>query len=439
MNVEQEQQTSSLTIVQLFRFFLPLGFSVFLVSLSHVIIQSTLTRAANPEFVIATFAIAMSILPIFERPGILVRQTCSILVKDRISYIAMRNITLYVLCISVGISMVFAYTPTGEWVFRHILGVNQERIHAVTSIFQILMYIVVFSGIRLFYHGIIISHLQTKWLTIAMLVRILGMYVLSIYFIQTDQVSSGHIGAYIFLLGMMIECLICAWEGNRLVKKLPVKAHAHAITSKSQIFQFYRPLLLSSFLVIVIGPSINLMLGKTTHMELAIASFAIAQSLTNLLNSFFYYIHQVIMQFHRVNARKVQRFLGLIGLFPTVLMVIFSFTAVGPWFMQEIMGVNEALLAASMNTLRIFIIFCLIYPLLDACNGLIMLYNQNKFLVWSQGANVVVTLLTLCICLFVTREWNGTLGALALSLGLIGELSVVLYIIKRNISHVKFQ
>jgi hypothetical protein len=439
-----EKTSQVITFSRLFRFFIPLGFSISLVSLSHFIINSTLARATNGAYIISTYAVALSCIGLFERPTITLRQLCSLLVKDRVSYHAMRMIFVIVLSCTFGSALLFSFTSIGEWVFKHLMGVEHERATVVASIFRILAFIIIFSGIRLFYHGIIISQLQTKWLTIAMAIRILSMYGLAQYFILTDQVRSGHIGAIIFLTGIIVECLICTYAGHRISGKLPTKLENHTVSNKSQIFSSYRPLLLSSFLVVIIGPFTNSVLGKTYDFEIAIASFAIAESITIMVNSFFYYTHQIILQFFQINKRIVMQFILMIGLIPTLIMGLISYTPLGAWFFLHVMGVDQTLLSPCLETMKVFMILSFVFPLLDALNGLMLLYRQNKFIAVSQGTNVLLTIVTLLVSISFTQEWNGQLGALAISIGVVGELAVVLLILKLNVTqlngfHIKKQ
>ncbi|MEH6996266.1 multi antimicrobial extrusion protein MatE, partial [Neobacillus drentensis] len=59
----------NLSMKSLFIFFIPLGLSASLVTISHIIINSTLVRADNSEFILAGYAIAMSLFVITERLG----------------------------------------------------------------------------------------------------------------------------------------------------------------------------------------------------------------------------------------------------------------------------------------------------------------------------------------------------------------------------------
>ncbi|RKN85000.1 multi antimicrobial extrusion protein MatE [Paenibacillus ginsengarvi] len=425
-----DQSEQRLTMRQLFAFFIPLGLSASLVTISHVIINSTLARSPDPEIIIASYAIGLSMLGVIEKPAILLRQTCSALVRDRISFKAMTNVAVCLLIGMFAAGLVISYTVVGKLLFRYLFGAEDTMLEAIIHVYRVLMFVSIFSGIRCLYHGILISNMRTKWLTVGMVVRLVAMYAVSLYFIHTNRVTSGQVGAIIFLVGMVIEAAVSVLEGRKLARSLPLKKEGHEVERTGHIFGFYRPLLFSSLIAVVIGPAINAMLGKTSDIQLSIASFAIAGSLTQLVQSFFMYMHQIVLNFYRKDAALALRFALLCGFVPTILLGVLGYTPVGPWFMEHVMGVNQRLMEASLHALRVFMLMTLLYPWLDFCNGLLMLRGQTKVMMFSQAANVTVTLATLLVCVAAAPGWNGMIGALAQSLGIAGELSVVLYVLR---------
>jgi len=231
----------------------------------------------------------------------------------------------------------------------------------------------------------------------------------------------------------MIECLVSVIEGRHLLKNvIPEKKEGHPIERKGQIFRFYRPLVYSSFLAVVIGPSINAFLGKTGNMELAVASFAIAANLAQLMQSFFSYMHQIVLNFYRINERRALQFALMMGFVPGMLVAVLAYTPVGPIFLEQVMGVQggSPLMAETLRALRVFMLMNLIFPWLDFCNGIIMLRGQTKIMVWSQVSNVIIALATLIVLVTIAPGWNGSIGALAQSLGVAAEWMVVLYVLR---------
>lgn len=425
----QSMQTGQVEMKKLWAFFLPLGISASLVTISHVIINSTLSRAAEPELVISSYAIAMSLLAVTERPAVLLRQTCSALVRDRQSFKSMLGVGQMVFASIMALGFIICYTPLGAWIFNGLFGVGEGHVDDVIDVYKVLMFVSLFSGIRCLYQGVIIYQLRTKWLTIGMAVRLAGMYALSLYFVYAG-VDSGTVGAYIFLFGMMIEAGISYWEGRSLVRKLPGKLEGHTVETRRQIFTFYRPLLWSSLIAVWIGPAINAMLGKTWDAKLAISSFAIAASLVMLISSFFSYLHQIVINFYRVDPAAVRRFVLLVGFVPAILMAAIAYTPLGALLLEHVIGVHGRLQAESLRVLQSFLLFALVMPWLDVLNGLVLVRGQTKVIVGSQSSNLAVTLLTLVIGIWISPGWNGMIGAWAQSLGMLAELIFVAFALR---------
>ncbi len=415
---------------ELFAFFIPLGISATLVSFSHLIINSTLARSAHPEIMIAAYSVAMSMLVFTERPVGLMRQTCSALVRDRLSFKSMAQICAYLLIAILIFGIVMSFTPLGKLVFQYIFGVEADLLESTLNVYRVLVFVSLFSGIRCLYQGIIITNMKTKWLTIGMVIRLGGMYLLSLYYIHTNQVNSAQVGAIIFLTGMVIEACVSVWEGRSILNGLPVKKTGHSIEKKKQILLFFRPMLYSSFIGVMILPTINILLGKTQHIELAIASFAIGLNLTNLVISFYTYTHQIVLNFYNRDRQAVRRFTLLLCFIPCLLIGLLAYTPAGPWFLRHIMGVNQELLVATIQTMRIYMIMTLLFPWLDFCNGIVMLRDQTKLMMWSQSVNLAVTFGVLVLCIAVVPGWNGMIGALAQSMGVLGELCMILFGLK---------
>ncbi|WP_045521588.1 multi antimicrobial extrusion protein MatE [Neobacillus niacini] len=418
-----QKTEEALSMKSLFIFFIPLGLSASLVTISHIIINSTLVRADNSEFILASYAIAMSLFGITERLGNLLRQTCSSLVRDKNSYKLMSHFAFYLIVSLMLVAISVAYTPAGDFIFAKIFGANGNMVEDIKGIYQVLIFVTIFSALRCLAQGIIIYNRQTKWLTIGMVIRLVAMYLLSLYFIHSGQIS-GKSGAIIFLIGMMIECLISFIEARSLVLKMPEK-HELQIESKRTIFKFYSPLMFSSVIVVMIGPAVNVSLGKTVNIELAIASYAIAMSVTQLILSFFTYIHQIVINFYGDHNTIVKKFLIVIGFVPCILVGILSYTPLGGLFLEHVIGVNGRLLDASLQVLKVTMLMALVFPFVDFYNGLLMVYKRTKVTIISQSANFVVTLIALIIGVNFAAQWNGSIGAIGLSFGFLAELIVV--------------
>ena len=109
------------------------------------------------------------------------------------------------------------------------------------------------------------------------------------------------------------------------------------------------------------------------------------------------YTHQLVLQFYKVDKKKVVRFFILSSIIPTLLMVILCYTPVGMIFMQRIMGADEQLSITTLAVLKFFIIKTLIFPWVDFLNGFLMLSRKTTRMLLAQVANLIVVVITLII------------------------------------------
>ncbi|WP_202076578.1 multi antimicrobial extrusion protein MatE [Caldalkalibacillus salinus] len=416
-------------------FFLPLGFSASLVTVSHVIIHSTLARAPNPEAVIASYAVALSFFAVFERNAIMLRPTAAKLIQDHLSFRAVSRVTLYVLLIVMAITLTIAFTPLGAWVFTYMFGVERSLLPSTLDAYKVLVFVTIFSIIRCLFQGIIIGNLRTKWMTIGMVIRLFFMATVAWVFLYLGWVEQAYIGSVIFLIGMAIEALVSALEGTYLLKKLPKRRENHHIDKSRHVLSFYYPLLFASFMAVLVQPSINAMLSWSEKGALAVASFAVAWSFTQLFLSFTTYIHQIVLNFHRKNGRAVLRFALGVNFIPGFVLGCIAFTPLGPWVLQHIVGLSGELLVEGIRAIKFFLIYALVFPWLDFCHGLVMVRGNTPVMAFTQACNIVMTWIMLGVLVFITPSLGGAIGAIAQGTGFLFELLLILCIL--NISVVK--
>ncbi|PPA69927.1 multi antimicrobial extrusion protein MatE [Jeotgalibacillus proteolyticus] len=414
------------TYRELAAFFVPLGFSASLTSITHVIINGTLSRGEDAAFIIACYAVAISLFGIIERPIIVFRQTCSTLVKDITAFKKLNKFMFIVIGIIIALSMLMSFTPLEDWVYIRLFNAHENMVTTISTTFKVTVLVIIFSGIRGIYQGIIIKQLATQWLSIMVVIRLFAMFLASYLFVLFGYVTS-MTGAWIFLIGMMIECLISVWKGKELLKThYPEKRKE---LKNKEIANFYFPLVFYFVIQTILIPVIYVFLAQSNEIELSIASFALAYSITIMLLSFFMYTHQLVLQLYQKNKRKVIIFFTPVSLLPAISLIILCYTPAGFWFMETVMGADESLSLATLAVLKFFIIKTLVFPWVDFLNGFLMLQRMTRRMLAAQIGNMLVVCVSVFLLVALYPQLNGINGALAASLGELTGLLIVIAIV----------
>lgn len=417
-----------LSYKQLSFFFIPLGISASLTSFTHIIINGTLSRGEDAAFIIACYAVAMALFGIIERPILVFRQVSSALVTDRYSFKLVHTFFIYILLFIMAICVALGYTPIGKWVYMTFFNATSDMIGEINVAFRIVTFVAIFSGFRAVYQGIIINQLATNWITIGVVIRVIGMFLTAYVIVALDIITSAA-GSFIFLIGMAIEAFVSMYKGKGILKKtLPNKEGTRRLR-KIEVSRFYFPLAYYFILQALLVPVIYVLLAKSEDIEMGIASFALAFSITQLMLSFFMYTHQLVLQFYKDHKQTVITFLVFISIIPTLLLCILCYTPIGPVFMMKVMGADEALSIATLAVLKFFIIKTLVFPWVDFLNGFLMLTRQTNRMLFAQVGNLVVVTIFLFILIHVAPQLNGVNGSIAASLGELAGFMIVCFIV----------
>ncbi|UOQ43981.1 multi antimicrobial extrusion protein MatE [Halobacillus salinarum] len=425
--------TNRLTYRHLAGFFIPLGISGSLTSITHVIINGTLSRGDNATFIIACYAVAFALFGIIERPIIVFRQTSSALVHDQSSFRMLSRFMMYALGIIVAVSLIMIYTSAGSWVYIRLFQADQSMVETISNTFKIIVFVIILSGIRGIYQGVIINRFATKWISIMVVIRLAVMFLAAYLFVTFQYITSAT-GAILFLTGMFVECLMSIWKGHALLKPASSSNKHHAL-KKREIFNFYLPLVFYFVVQTVVVPIIYVFLAKTDNIEMGIASFALAFSITQMLLSFFMYTHQLVLQLYLNNKQKVVKFMIILSILPSILLAVLCFTPAGLWFMQTVMGADMELSVTTLGVLKFFMIKTLVFPWVDFLNGFLMLYRNTGKMMVAQVVNLATVIGVLMYFVLYHPEWNGKSGSLAASVGELAGLILVAVIVVKMLEN----
>lgn len=427
-------QQAGLSYRQLSAFFIPLGISASLTSITHVIINGTLSRGEDAAFIIACYAVAMAVFGIIEKPMIVFRQASSALVTDKRSFKLLGIFFLYILLATTIISAVLGYTPIGNWLYIHIFNATENMVPAIDLTFRVITFVIIFSGIRGIYQGIIINHLETNWVTVGVVTRLFSMFLVSYLFVIFDYITSVS-GGIIFLVGMMVEALVSVYKGHNLMqtqsKKVDKENHVNHLL-KADISRFYFPLAFYFIIQSLLVPLIYILLAKSSNIEMGIASFALAFSITHMILGFFMYTHQLVLQFYKDHKQKVIKFVIIISIVPTLLLCLICYTPIGMFFMGNIMGADETLSLATIAVLKFFIIKTLVFPWVDFLNGFLMLKRQTNKMLIAQVGNIIIAIISMIFLVRLFPYLDGINGSIAASIGELAGFIIVGMIVYRT-------
>jgi len=171
---------NSLTYKDIIIFWLPLLATLIMMMVEAPFLASVIARLNNPKYHLAAFGVAYSIAMFFESPIIMIMSASNALVKDRNSFIKLRNFTYVLNGIITILMLVTLVPPIFRFLFEGVIGLP-EIVSSKTHIACFILFLWPAAiGYRRFYQGILISNNLTRRVSYGTVIRLISMVVTAV-------------------------------------------------------------------------------------------------------------------------------------------------------------------------------------------------------------------------------------------------------------------
>ena len=432
---------SKITLVDLWREFLPLSMSDVTMACGDPVVTLTLAYLPDSRQNLAALGVAKSLAIFFESPIIMILHASNALAGNRTSRLALWRFTLIAGTILSGLLVCLAIPPVFSVLGKQWLGIPDDLAPLVQQIIAIMGGWAFVIAWRRYFQGLLIYHGQSKVLAKASLLRLFVLcLVLAIGF--SLKIYGWLLAAIAMMVGVTCEALMvtfCAYRLgvtagaalpdvliNTVIKEkdsAPVNpSHPNLPQTLGQVWKFYHPLA-NSMLVVWGGRALLLsLLSRSVDATIAIASWSAAWGLVLVIANSSRMVQQIIIKYrNRVRDRRLFLFALSVGLICSGLLLVMAGTPIGEPMVMAFIG-NDPILALQIKPV---LWVCAIVPLLTA------LQNAGQGFLVSQGKTKAVNFATwlgtsvLLTVAFVSIQ-NHLGGAIAAAIGMVAAMSTEL-------------
>ena len=340
-------QAQPLTMRAIFRFWLPLAATWFMMAAEGPLLAALIARLADAKFNLAAYGVAYAIALIVEAPVIMMLSAATALVADSQSYRALRGFNAGIIA-AVTALMLALHLP---WLFNTLIagplslpGHVGQLAHRATILLLPWPGAI---GFRRFYQGVMIRGNKTRLVAYGTFVRLGVMAAVGLFLYSSGSVDGAAVGALALSAGVTAEAIACRLMARGTIRVLLSAPPAQRIPlGFGAMARFYTPLALMSFLSLGIQPIITFFIGKSPH---AIESLAVLP----VLNSLVFVFRCVGLAFQDTAianlGRDFEQYLPLrsfairLAAISTALLSLIAFTPLaGAWF-QSVSGLSAEL------------------------------------------------------------------------------------------------
>lgn len=421
------EEDDGVSLKEQFSFFIPLATTQFLIMITHSLFNAGLARLPAPAIYISAFAVAKSLMHLLQSPIMMVRQTVTSLISNQMSYYEVRKFVMMVVAFVVWLLIIFSFSGLSRWVFENIMGVTGDILDKSVIMLRILIFFPVAVTIRNFLQGVTIKYNMNPIITVATIARIIFV-VLVIYFINKITFLSGAVIGGLMFLGAVIVEAVVIFVGSRLfIKNIAAGfdemkngngSFRGTYIDSDMIFIFFWPLIVTSFLRTMAIPIINMGLARTVNPEIALSTFAVSWSVGMIILSPIFMFHQIPIYYLDLrgthNFKAVKKFAIYMGLFLTICLIIISFTDIGYYIFNNMIGVNEQITYKSLTVLKVMILLPGILLGREFYWGLLLKRQKTKYISRGKKINIISLIIAVTFMTFISTENPAVIGIIGL-------------------------
>ena len=374
-----------LTGGRIFRIWLPMAATWFMMSVEGLIIAALVARLPGPTENLAAYGVAFGFALIIEAPIIMILSATTALCRDRDAFYALRrfgqtlNLLLTVLVLG------WVLSPVYGFVAETVMDLSPEVSRLSGLSLLVLLPWPAAIGFRRFYQGIMIRHGHTRRVAYGTTLRLGGMAATA-WLLWDTALPGAIIGSAALSVAVMLEAGATWLMARDCVRHvLDEDPNGDPLTTR-RILRFYIPLLVSSVLALALHPLVNLFLGHSRLPLESLATYPVVTALSFVFRSMGLSYQEVAIAFmdgSRQRFETLLRFACWVGLGASAAQGIIALTPLAAVWFRGVGGLTPELVDLSVPALRILVVMPFLSVLLAFCRALLVWCAETRGITWA--------------------------------------------------------
>ncbi len=417
-----------LTTSKIFKFWLPLAATWFMMSMEGPFIAAIIARLPEPKFNLAAFGVAFSFALVIEAPVIMIMSASTALVKDSFSFNKLRNFTYIINAVITALMIIFLIPSIFNYITIDLISLPKEVANLTYIACIILLPWPGTIGYRRFYQGIMIRYNYTRRVAYGTIIRLVMMLSTAIILYLFFKFEGVIVGASALTVGVTCEAIASKLMSLDILKSIKEKESSESKISYKEIINFYYPLALTSMLGLGVHPFVTFFIGQS---RMAIESLAVLP----VINSLVFIFRSTGLSFQEVGialfGEKGEGFIPLrnfalkLSLISTGFLVIIAITPLASLWFHNVSGLSIELTEFALLPLIIISIMPALSVLISFQRS-ILVANKNTSPITPATAIEVVGILVM-LYLFI-NGFNLAGAVAAMAAFIIGRYGAILYL-----------
>ena len=390
----------------IFRFWLPLALSHALMSMGMPTINAFVARMPEAKLQLGALGIAFSLAVAVESPVIALLTAAVAVCGDRHSYRLMLGFTLVICALVTAAMLVLGLTALFDWVVVELIGTPPEIARYVRPALLALTPFPAAVAYRRFLQGLMVRFGQTDAVGYGTALRLLVTALVSGGGMVWGGLAGATVGGVTVGVAILVEAVY-----THMASRLSVREVKRERSSKPEdrltlkkLLRFYWPLAFNSVIWLCSPFLVSYALANGAQAIDSLAVWPVVNGQVGIISSFGFSLIDVVVALLKgpSSAQSLRRFSRILGIGSLVVLLIFAFTRLGPWWLQRAAGLDRELIGLGRSTLRLTVLFPTIAVALSWLRGLVATADVTDAMAHAGSISVLVLIGLLALGVFGT-------------------------------------
>lgn len=432
------ETSAQLTYKKIFYFWLPLAATWIMMSVEGPFLAALIARSSEPTFNLAAYGVAYSLALIIEAPIIMIMSASIALVKDSQSFYKLRNFTYAANGLITLVMILIVTPPVFYFITEELIGLPGE-VSTLTHIATILLIPWPGAiGYRRFYQGILINHNLTRRVAYGTVIRLLSMSFCATILFISDFVEGVVVGAASLSFAVIMEAVAIRIMVSTTIKKIKSEdTSSIQVLTYREIYKFYYPLALTSFIGLGVQPLVTFFVGQSRMALESLAVLPVVTSFVFIFRALGLSYQEVIIALIGDKKEKFKPLLNFaiaLAVMLVSVLALFAFTPLADFWFIKVSGLSDSLAEFAQLPLMIMTFFPALTVLITIQRGVLVADKNTKPITIGTAKEFI----TIIIILFIFIKYLDMVGAIAAVIAIIaGRLVANIYLMRSTVRSLK--
>ena len=358
-------------------------------------LAAIIARLPSPEFNLGAYGVAFALAILIEAPVIMLMSAATSLVKDRISYLKMRNFSRGLILGTTLLLLIVLVPGVYRWLTETLLQLPTEVADLTYGALWFFLPWPSAIGYRRFLQGVLIRAGKTRLVAMGTLIRLFAMTVAALLGYLLLDIPGAWIGGLALGTGVTVEAIAARFMAAETVRELLAEETdsgytGHTVTYRA-IATFYLPLALTSMIGLTIQPLLTFFMGRSVAPVESLAVYHVVHSLSFFFRSMgFAYQDAAIAligeQFE--HYRELRRFCFTLGAVATAGLALVAFTPLFQLWFITLSGLTPELTSFALIPARIIVPLPFLSVLLSFQRAILVEGRRTQHITWASVIEV---------------------------------------------------